>query len=209
MTPKFSQAVDPVITKVLDLLDRIEHGEQVHAEQESIELRERIDRSEAEVASSEWSLARYALVCWADEMLVAARWPGANWWNEHVLEFAYYKSHDRATKFYQEAEKARGSSVRDALEVYYLCVFLGFRGFYRDQAVAGLLAEQLSLPKRLEDWVDQTAMAIIPIRQTQLPQGQQGPGAPALEGMSLMLSSFLVAGILGIATVLLKYMTSL
>ena len=48
---------------------------------------------------------------------------------------------------------------RDALEVFYVCVVLGFRGLYA-MPEAAFLAEQLGLPPDLESWAARTAKMI-------------------------------------------------
>jgi type VI secretion system protein ImpK len=62
---------------------------------------------------------------------------------------------------------------RDALEVYYVCVVLGFRGFYQDPDMAAIIAETHGLPPDLESWAKQTAMSI-----------RLGQGRPRLAGPS-------------------------
>src|SRR5205823_4923639 len=75
---------------------------------------------------------RYALVCWLDELFVVdSPWGAA--WNEHKLEVAMFGTNDRAWKFWEKARKAAGRSEVDVLEVYYLCVMLGFRGELRGE----------------------------------------------------------------------------
>jgi type VI secretion system protein ImpK len=70
---------------------------------------------------------RYALVCWLDEIFILDS-PWKDQWSEHSLEIALYKSRERAWKFWEQADRASARPTTDALEVYYLCVMLGFRG---------------------------------------------------------------------------------
>jgi type VI secretion system protein ImpK len=70
---------------------------------------------------------RYALTCWLDEIFVL----DSSWdvhWNEQKLEGLLYGSNDRAWKFWEQAQVAEKRSAHDALEVFFLCVMLGFRG---------------------------------------------------------------------------------
>jgi type VI secretion system protein ImpK len=75
---------------------------------------------------------RYALVCWLDE-LFTTRSAWAHDWNEHKLEVELYGGNDRAWRFWEQARFAQTSLTTDALEVFYLCVALGFRGALTDQ----------------------------------------------------------------------------
>ena len=91
----------------------------------------------------------YPLACWLDEVFIldpASPWKGP--WNEKTLEVALYGSRLRADRFWEQARQAEMRSDADALEVFYLCVMLGFRGELRGD------------PGRLADWRD-LAEAII------------------------------------------------
>ena len=83
----------------------------------------------------------FALACWLDDLFIidpASPWRTA--WKEESIEFALYRSQDRASKFWQQARQAELRADFDALEVFYLCQMLGFRGEYRDN------------PAGLRDW---------------------------------------------------------
>ena len=56
-------------------------------------------------------------------------------------------------------------TFKDALEVYYLAVIMGFRGFYDDPDPESL-AHDLDLPRSLEEWCANTALSL------QLKQGR-------------------------------------
>ena len=82
---------------------------------------------------------RYALTCWLDELFILdSAWSSA--WNERKLEVAFYGTNDRAWKFWEQARIAEGRAGNDALEVFFLCVILGFRGELREE------------PERLQAW---------------------------------------------------------
>jgi type IV/VI secretion system ImpK/VasF family protein len=83
--------------------------------------------------------ARYALVCWLDELFTLGS-PWAARWNERKLEAALYGTNDRAWRFWEQARAAETRAESDALEVSFLCVMLGFAGDLREQ------------PDKLEAW---------------------------------------------------------
>ncbi len=70
---------------------------------------------------------RYALTCWVDELFVLHSPWGAEWMN-NTLEWELYKTSDGGFKFWDQLDLAAQMSEFDALEVFYLCVMLGFRG---------------------------------------------------------------------------------
>lgn len=83
---------------------------------------------------------RYALVCWLDELFTCDS-PWASKWNEQKLEVELYGTNDRAWKFWEQARYAQARPTNEALEAFYLCVMLGFRGKLRDQ------------PEELHTWI--------------------------------------------------------
>lgn len=87
--------------------------------------------------------ARYAVVCWLDELFTCySEW--ANLWNEHKLESALYGGNDRAWEFWRQAKLAEARPTDEVLSAYYLCVALGFRGELRHS------------PDKLHDWTERT-----------------------------------------------------
>jgi type VI secretion system protein ImpK len=70
---------------------------------------------------------RYALACWLDDIFILdSVWKEQ--WNANKMEFALYRLNKRNTEFWEQAQRSQTRPTRDALEVYYLCVMLGFRG---------------------------------------------------------------------------------
>jgi len=210
MTPKFAAAVDPIFLYVLELLDHISQNESIAAE----EVRDRIGNCfrHADAVLSEkhhqegWELAKFALVAWIDDVLIEAPWQGRSWWEDNSLELAFFKTRERATEFFKRAKQAAQLTRRDALEVFYVCVILGFRGLYA-MAEAAFLADQLDLPPDVESWTRRTAKSI------ELGQGrpsiqaipQPGAGAPPLEGKFMLLGASLAAVVLSLCVALVGY----
>ena len=209
MTPKFAEAVDPVFLQVLGLLDRIGRDQNPSPQEERLKIRGWLDQAQAILGQSQdWQFAKYALVAWIDEVLIEAPWEGRGWWNENALEVDLFNTRLCNEQFYVKAKEASALSRRDALEVFYGCVVLGFRGLYRDPMAAAVLAEPRGLPPDLETWARQTAMAI------QLGQGRPpiadssvaGEGAPPLEGPFLLIASALGGVVLAALNVIVAWM---
>lgn len=97
--------------------------------------------------SSPFLGARYALVCWLDEIFTDGS-PFGQSWIENKLESQLYRSNDRAWKFWEQARQAQSRPGSGALECFYLCVALGFRGE---------LAEQ---PDKVRGWCNQTKLRL-------------------------------------------------
>jgi type VI secretion system protein ImpK len=161
MTPQFSIAVDPIFLHVLRLLERIAAGQEPSAKEERVRIAALISEADARLgAHSEWMLAKYGLVSWIDEMLVEAPWQGKDWWSNNVLEMELFNSRRCYEAFFLKAKDASASSQRDALEVFYVCVILGFRGLYDDPELARPAIQSYDLPEDLDSWSQQTALAI-------------------------------------------------
>lgn len=172
MTPKHSLAVDPVLLHMLDFLDRISEGHEPNPLEERIRIRALLDQGEAIIgAGREWDLTKYALVSWIDEMLVETTWSGREWWSNNVLEMEIFRSRLCNEQFYLFAKEASTLTRRDSLEVYYVCVVLGFRGLYRDPILSAMFAQQHGLPADMATWAKQTALSI-----------RLGHGRPPLSG---------------------------
>jgi type VI secretion system protein ImpK len=198
MTPTFAAAVDPIFLHVLGLLERISNNESPSPSEERTAINNWLRNAEALLGQKQdWELAKYALVAWIDDMLIEAPWDGRLWWKENALEVELFNTRDRATVFYTKAKDAAKLTRRDALEVFYVCVVLGFRGLYRDSAAA-FLADQLGLPPDLDSWARQAAKSIQlgqgrpPIQAAPIP----GEGAPPLEGRYLLIGTALLGVVL-------------
>lgn len=203
MTIQFAQAVDPIFLHVLDLLDRISRGEKPSPQEERMRINALIDQAGALLGGSpEWELAKYALVSWIDEVLLETPWDGVDWWNNNVLEVALFNTRLCNEMFYRRAQEAAALPRRDALEVYYVCVVLGFRGLYRDAALAEMLTQALNLPPDLETWARQTALAIrLGQGRPPLPApARELRGAPPLRMKPLVAWAWLTAVLLAAAT---------
>lgn len=174
MTPKHSLAVDPFLLHSLDLLDRISSGLEPNPQEERVRLRAYLDQGEAIVGTGrDWHLSSYALIAWIDEMLVEASWAHRDWWSNNVMERELFNTRECAERFFVNAKEASTLPQRDALEVHYVCVILGFRGIYSEPSIAMMISENLGLPSDISSWAKQVSMSI-----------RLGQGRPALNGPS-------------------------
>src|SRR4051794_28497599 len=151
MRKEIADLVYPVINYALQLKRRVDRGEDVSLSHEQAQLKgllkgEAAARRWPEYAgdapaggfddsgrgSTEYFLGiRYALACWLDEIFILDS-PWKAEWNERSLETALDGHRDRAWKFWAQTRKAEARPEKDALEVFFLCVMLGFRGGLRD-----------------------------------------------------------------------------
>ncbi len=203
MTPEFAKVVDPVFKYVLDLRRRIDNQEEPSARQEHDRVEKLLEAANARVGEritqAEWDEAKYALVAWIDELLNDSPWTEVEraWWSNNTLEFAYFKTQLHFRKFYERARRAKELPKRDALEVYYLCVVLGFRGLYASPVGAAQQAAELDLPASIDAWAGQTSAAIRATPRSPItarPRRQMG--APPLESQPLLIVAALATAVL-------------
>ena len=169
MTPEFSDLVYKVISYTLDLKDRVEGETAPDFETERGRLIELLPANAGVGLQSDYSGdgrtflgARYALTCWIDELfIVHSIW--ADRWKPLVLEQALFGTRLRAERFWEQAEIVlrRPNAPRpsnppgpDALETYFLCIILGFRGSYREapKKIREYIEEMRPQVTRAVDW---------------------------------------------------------
>ena len=198
MQPDYAKAVDPVFLALLEVRKRVERGGSQRPAEERAFLKKQVERAEAVLGGGdEWELAKYALTCWIDLTLITQPWEGRQWWEDNPLEREYFFQRKAHTEFFQRAKRAAESTKRNALEVYYLCVVLGFRGLYEEPNCAEIAAE-LHLPPDIDSWARETAASLRlggglpPIIERPRPL----EGAPPLEGRLSLIRTLLFGPLL-------------
>ena len=93
---------------------------------------EREARAEA-VPADDVRLAKFAVVAFIDEAVMAAEWSGRELWLARPLQLELFDRTDAGVHFFVELENLRtqGPARAEVMEVYYLCLTLGFKGKYR------------------------------------------------------------------------------
>ncbi len=205
MRPDFAKAIDPIFIATLGFLERVEQSDRLVAADERATLLRKIDDAEVQLGNTpEWQLSKYAVCAWIDALLIDAPWQGKGWWKDNCLEKKYFGRRDAYEAFFQRAIEAANQSRKDALEVYYLAVVLGFRGFYVDPDVnyKANIASSLRLPDSIEAWCRSTARS-LQLRQgrPEIPEAiQAGGSAKPLTGKnSLIIYSMLSIILFGLA----------
>jgi len=127
---------------------------------------------------------RYALVAWLDEVFIVDS-PWGEQWQDHKLETALYGTNNRAEWFWEQARLAESRPGSDALEVYFLCVMLGFRG------------EKRNHPEELQAWVNATQSRIAKnqSKEAAIPAELDPPtNVPPRQALEKLRRMFLIGG---------------
>lgn len=209
MRKELADLVHPVITTGLRLKEHLDRGDELLLETEQSALigllmtsqgaevadfvgDARPDRAEGHFPleggtqrSATFLGTRYALVCWLDELFVLeSSWESQ--WNERKLEVALYGSNDRAWKFWHQAQIASTRPGGDAIEVFFWCALLGFRGEWREH------------PERLRSWIAATRAQVTRGQAqewTAPPEIEPVTMVPPLRGQQKLQQMVLVVGI--------------
>ena len=88
------------------------------------------DRS---VPSEACAHARYAVAAYIDEMVINSRWSQREQWAARPLQYDFFGEYVAGEGFFKRMDTIRRSLPlnADLLEVYALCLILGFEGQYR------------------------------------------------------------------------------
>lgn len=133
MTDAFADLVSPVLRHVVDLQHAVDQGEHPPLFTVRDRLLALLAEADQKAAAStqlhhDYTLAKYALVYWLDEVLINSSWEHAQEWGQHILEWDLFRERLRADRFFERAREAEALAGTDPLEVYLLCGALGFRG---------------------------------------------------------------------------------
>jgi type VI secretion system protein ImpK len=85
------------------------------------------------IHSDAYTQARYAVTAYIDEMIISSRWTNREQWSARPLQYDFFKEYVAGEGFFQHLDTIRRSMPlnADLLEVYGLCLILGFEGRYR------------------------------------------------------------------------------
>ncbi|HYQ02586.1 MAG TPA: type IVB secretion system protein IcmH/DotU [Polyangiaceae bacterium] len=95
--------------------------------------------AEAGIQQNDLNEALYAIVAFMDEQILRSQWSGRQQWMSQPLQLTYFNENTAGEGFFQrmQAIEQRPNQAH-VLEIYYLCLALGFRGKYALQAAGDL-----------------------------------------------------------------------
>lgn len=109
----------------------------------------------AGVGYQDFQHAKFALVAFLDESVSIPAWPYNDAWKRNPLQFELYGRYDAGEQFFERLSFLR-QDVRanvEALEVFYLCLTLGFRGKFEIVGRDQLAVIQDQLYRELQPFV--------------------------------------------------------
>jgi type VI secretion system protein ImpK len=94
---------------------------------------------EVGIPDEDFNEARYAIAAFIDEQVLKADWAGRTQWLARPLQLLYFNENTAGEGFFNRVTALQGQPKRaHVLEMYYLCLALGFRGKYAVQGQAGM-----------------------------------------------------------------------
>ncbi len=97
---------------------------------------------------------KYAMAAFVDETILCSDWSERMAWMSNPLQLQFFGEHLAGEGFFKHLAKLRqaGTANTDIIELYYVCLQLGFEGVYRLQGMEQLMALQVDLRSQLEDY---------------------------------------------------------
>lgn len=138
---------DLLKTKVTDMLEKISQDARIMG-----------------IPHEDAQMCKFALVAFIDETIIGSEWNEKEKWLSEPLQMSIFNSFNAGEEFFTRLEKLR-QNVKDnidVLEVYYLCLELGFKGKYlmhSPELIRGLINE---MSQELRKFSDQPVKILSP-----------------------------------------------
>ncbi len=96
---------------------------------------------------------KFALIAFLDETIISSSWTNKDSWLSEPLQLKLFNTFNAGEEFFDNINKLRQrtSTNKDVLEVYFLCLTLGFKGKY-----------QLQSPENLRKIIDDLNLELHP-----------------------------------------------
>jgi type VI secretion system protein ImpK len=84
---------------------------------------------EAGIPDDDVMEARYAIAAFMDEQIFRSPWPGRQQWMAQPLQMVYFNENTAGEGFFSRLQNLQQQPQRvHVLQIYYLCMALGFQG---------------------------------------------------------------------------------
>lgn len=149
----------------------------------------------AGVPDGELAEAKYALVAFIDEQILKSNWVGRNEWMAKPLQLELYGEYTAGENFFARLRTLLQGPPSLALESYYLCLALGFRG------VHGAGGDPRTLEQITEATRAQLAHALPPVTKLS-PHAEPADRVAAVKTSRAPLIALIAACLLTVAAAL-------
>ncbi|NOY85501.1 MAG: DotU family type IV/VI secretion system protein [Nitrospirae bacterium] len=107
---------------------------------------------DARVSEEAMDRSKYAIVAFLDEIILSSPWPQKDQWLARPLQYEFFRENVAGVEFFNRLEVLRRTATtnQDILEIYYLCLILGFEGQYKLHGQEKLKALISELSREIE-----------------------------------------------------------
>jgi type VI secretion system protein ImpK len=96
---------------------------------------------EAGLSGPDIDAIKYAIIAFIDEQILRSEWPGRMQWLARPMQLTHFGENTAGEGFFTRMEQLRQEPARShVLEIYFLCVALGFQGVYAVRSDDGTLS---------------------------------------------------------------------
>jgi len=140
---------------VLQLRSTNDYGDAEVLKTRVYELFERFESTARKfrIDNDKTRLAKFALVAFLDETIISSSWSQKEAWLSDPLQIKLFETFNAGEEFFNFLNELsqKTSANKEVLEVYYLCLSLGFKGKY-----------QLQSPENLRKTIDELNLELHP-----------------------------------------------
>lgn len=107
---------------------------------------------ERQISTADVQSAKFAIATFIDEAVMASSWPHRMEWMSQPLQLKLFGEHLGGEVFFVKLSelRQRGEQNLDLLELYYVCLQLGFEGVYKLRGLEQLMALQVDLRSQID-----------------------------------------------------------
>lgn len=155
-TPDLLTCIAPVIHALMPLKLRSDsHTIANNFREHIIECFDQFEKKcyENQITTSQMQEAKFALTATCDELVMSSGVDFKLDWMSRPLQLEFYGNNRAGEEFFERMEKLRMGSEdkRKVLEVYYVCLQMGFEGTYKVKGIEQLKALIVDIRAQLED----------------------------------------------------------
>ncbi len=133
MTTSFSNLYSDLFLLGIQLRSAKDPGSADLLRNRIIDLFNTVDRKGSDIPKDSRDQAKYAVAAYLDEMILSSPWSNRDEWSARPLQYEFFKEHIAGVEFFNRINAIRRALPANPglLEVYYLCLILGFEGQYK------------------------------------------------------------------------------
>ncbi len=157
----------------------------------------------ARISDEDVMEAKYALCAFIDEQILRSEWPGRQQWMSRPLQLMYFNENTAGEGFFMRMDRLEAQPQRiHVLQIYFLCLTLGFQGQYAVRGGEGLAPVIERVGSRLS--------RALPRSDQLSPHGELAGGARSAvrREAPVMALSVAVIGLAVVAFVVLRVIVS-